>query len=145
MFEDRFPDIDPGTRDNVLRLGTIYKLADFLGMKDAQNKLVDSIITRHRGSHKRFNFLALKRLWRADPRETKLFTLVLRSCLHFYMDAARDPAEVTGLNDDMKDVPDVLLLFVRGVGEYRKSLWGRVWEHEKCFFHDHSDGSACSA
>ena len=76
-------------------------------------------------------------------KETKLFQLVKHSAVKSFLQSPRSfsEADMEFLDNDQ----EVANVVNRAVWEYHKQAWVQIYERDKCYYHEHSDGGSCSA
>lgn len=142
MFTGKFNMAVEDVEDNITEISLLYKLADFLLIAPAKNDLIDLMLLDLKTTDTYYTFGGLRYIWEADGRETKLFTLALRSCVKEFMRAKKQKTE-SSLTEALNDVPDVMLAALRSIAEYNCEPWKQVYDQDRCQYHDHSDGSSC--
>lgn len=128
----------PANTDRYTQIVITYQLADFLLMSRAKNDLVDHFIRATSNYGIGYDTMSILSL--AGVTETKLFEYCTHSCLCLTMKSGKEP---TGLNEQLKDHPEVLYAVIKALHEWVVKPWGKPTIKDRCRYHDHDDGSQC--
>lgn len=139
MFTGKFGSLTVGKTTNLSLFSSVYKLAGFLMITKAQNELISMLFKYVQQTSTIFNFTGLCAIWAADPQETLLFRMVLRSSVECYATnhVGQPPYEGLGNHSELMSI------IIEAMGEFSKNRW-EFLKSSECDYHDHSDGSSCS-
>ena len=141
MYLQKFTTINATVGTEVCQVATIYKLADFLVMTKAKNDLVDTFIQQMKQEKRTLHLPALHAVWELDARETPFFKLVLASSIRHFMEWPNKD----DITHELCNQSDLMVIVLQTSAEWNKKRWGMVETHDKCKYHEHSDGHPCTS